>query len=69
MKHCRDLSTGRDVKEIEREVASLEGHLKLLNDALDDEKQENYELAQHNSTLRKEVTTASLPSPLKEGCM
>ena len=43
------------VVSLEREIANLEDHLKLLNDALDDEKQENYELAKENRHLREQA--------------
>lgn len=44
-----------EIREMENEIVDLESHLKLLNDALEDEKQENYKLAQDNAVLRKQV--------------
>jgi len=40
---------------VQKEIGELESHMKLLNDAIDDEKQENYELAKENSLLHKRL--------------
>jgi len=40
---------------VHKKISELESHLKLLNDAIDDENQENYELAKENSLLHKRL--------------
>lgn len=51
----------QEIHELEMEIVEIEGHLKLLNDALDDEKQENYELAKHNAVLKQQVIHQTPP--------
>jgi len=44
-----------DLRGMECEVEDVEGHLKRLNDAIEDEKQENYELASDNILLNQQL--------------
>jgi len=48
-----------ELREMEREVEDMEGHLKRLNDALEDEKQENYKLASDNILLNEQLEALS----------
>lgn len=44
-----------EVRQMECEIEDMENHLKLLNDALEDEKQENYKLASDNILLKQQA--------------
>lgn len=48
-------SRKKEVSNLESDIAALEAHVKLLNDALDDERQDNQDLSLENTMLKAQV--------------
>ncbi|GMH36349.1 hypothetical protein BSKO_04217 [Bryopsis sp. KO-2023] len=48
-------SRKKEVSNLESDIAALEAHVKLLSDALDDERQDNQDLSLENSMLKAQV--------------
>lgn len=45
----------KNISHLESDIAALEAHVKLLSDALDDERQDNQDLTEENMVLRAQV--------------